>query len=412
MMGEDPHRQVVSDAARSGDSLGRGDGGYRGRRRAPAGLRRTGGGRGGWCGRGRRGGTGTSSGGGLPGAPVDPIVPPSRAAAAGSRGRHPGGCAAGRCTESGGGTQACEPADLPARAGPVTRPSALDSGRCSAPSSLVGSGEFTAAMEAIDRDLLAATAPARPRVAILPTASWPDGEETFLGWIERGRAHFAALGAEVEGVEIRAREAAFDEACARRSARPTSSTSRAASRATCSTSSLGTPAAAALRAVRDRGGVLAGSSAGAMALAACQPRVGRPPLLPVPHRLARCAWLRGRTRPCCPTTTPSPSRSPPRSPSPRRAGWPCSGSTRTRRRSAGRAPGRCRARPGDGLARPLPHALSGRGQLPARRPGGRAGAGRRRGGLTVPTAPGTGQPRRSRSARSPGAVGCRRVSRP
>jgi len=79
---------------------------------------------------------------------------------------------------------------------------------------LVGSGEFTAAMDAIDRELLTASGRARPRVAILPTASWPDGEGAFLGWIERGRAHFSALGAEVEGVEIRTREDAFDEACA------------------------------------------------------------------------------------------------------------------------------------------------------------------------------------------------------
>ena len=137
---------------------------------------------------------------------------------------------------------------------------------------LVGSGEFTAAMEMIDRDLLAAVGRVRPRVAVLPTASWPDGDETFMGWIERGRAHFSALGAEVEGVEIRTREDAFDEACAQAigeadlvylsGGKPNHLLDALAA----------TPAGAALRAVHDRGGILAGCSAGAMVLAARLPR--------------------------------------------------------------------------------------------------------------------------------------------
>ena len=35
-----------------------------------------------------------------------------------------------------------------------------------------------------DRGLLAATGRARPRVVILPTASWPDGEDAFERWAE------------------------------------------------------------------------------------------------------------------------------------------------------------------------------------------------------------------------------------
>lgn len=139
---------------------------------------------------------------------------------------------------------------------------------------LVGSGEFTAAMEEVDRDLLAATGRARPRVAIVPTASWPDGEATFQGWIERGRAHFSALGAEVEGVELRTREDAFDDGCA-----------QAIGEADLVYLSGGKPdhllaalrdtaAGAALARVHGRGGVVAGCSAGAMVLAGRQPRVG------------------------------------------------------------------------------------------------------------------------------------------
>ena len=144
---------------------------------------------------------------------------------------------------------------------------------------LVGSGEFTAAMEAVDRDLLAATGRARPRVAIVPTASWPDGEATFQGWIEQGRAHFSALGAEVEGVELRTRQDAFDEAFA-----------QAIGEADLVYLSGGkpdhlldvlelTPAGAALWSLHLRGGIVAGCSAGAMALAARQPRLrGRRPI--------------------------------------------------------------------------------------------------------------------------------------
>ncbi len=141
---------------------------------------------------------------------------------------------------------------------------------------LVGSGEFTAAMEAVDHDLLAATGRTRPRVAILPTASWPDGDETFLGWIERGRAHFAALGAEVEGVEIRTRADAFDEAFAQAIGEADLVYLSGGRSGHLLDALAGTPAWAAILAVHDRGGVLAGCSAGAMVLAARQPRlVGR-----------------------------------------------------------------------------------------------------------------------------------------
>jgi cyanophycinase len=77
---------------------------------------------------------------------------------------------------------------------------------------LVGSGEFTPALESIDRELLAATGRTRPRVALLPTASVPDGEGVFLRWAEMGRQHFRALGAEVEVVLVRDRRAAEDAA--------------------------------------------------------------------------------------------------------------------------------------------------------------------------------------------------------
>jgi cyanophycinase len=151
------------------------------------------------------------------------------------------------------------------------------------PIALVGSGEFTAAMDAIDRDLLAGIGRARPRVAIVPTASWPDGEETFLGWIEQGRAHFSALGAEVEGVEIRTREDAFNEACAQAIGEADLVYLSGGKPDHLLDALDGTPAGAALRGVHDRGGILAGCSAGAMVLAARQPRLGGRRFIRIPR---------------------------------------------------------------------------------------------------------------------------------
>ena len=102
------------------------------------------------------------------------------------------------------------------------------------PVALVGAGEFLPAMADFDLELLAATGRPRPRVAILPTASYPDGEEVFDRWAAMGVAHFGELGAEVEPVLVRDRADADDAAAAQADRRGRSrSTSRAASPATC-----------------------------------------------------------------------------------------------------------------------------------------------------------------------------------
>ena len=64
---------------------------------------------------------------------------------------------------------------------------------------LVGSGEFTPAMKKVDEYLLSLLQ-VNAKVAILPTAA---GQEIdFHKWIDRGVAHFRALGAQVYGVPI------------------------------------------------------------------------------------------------------------------------------------------------------------------------------------------------------------------
>ncbi len=138
---------------------------------------------------------------------------------------------------------------------------------------LVGSGEFTPAMAAIDADLLAVTGRTRPRVAVVPTASWPDGEATFQRWIEQGRVHFEGLGAEVEGVELRTREDAFDLACAQAIGEADLVYLSGGKPDHLLGVLQGTPVEAALHAAGARKAVIAGCSAGAIVLAARQPRL-------------------------------------------------------------------------------------------------------------------------------------------
>lgn len=63
---------------------------------------------------------------------------------------------------------------------------------------LVGSGEFTPAMDKVDTYLIGLLQ--KPRVAILPTASGQ--EDTPQKWIADGVSHFQALGVEAFGVPV------------------------------------------------------------------------------------------------------------------------------------------------------------------------------------------------------------------
>ncbi|MFL5680309.1 MAG: Type 1 glutamine amidotransferase-like domain-containing protein [Chloroflexota bacterium] len=148
---------------------------------------------------------------------------------------------------------------------------------------LVGAGEFLPAMADFDAGLLAATGRTRPRVVILPTASYPDGEDVFQRWAAMGIEHFSGLGAEVEPVLVRDREAADDQAHA-----------QAVGEADLVYLSGGKPGylvgvldgtalGAALIDAHARGAVIAGCSAGAMVLADRQMEFRRR-LMPWPLR--------------------------------------------------------------------------------------------------------------------------------
>jgi cyanophycinase len=131
---------------------------------------------------------------------------------------------------------------------------------------LVGSGEFTPALESVDRELLTATGRRRPRVVILPTASAPDGEAAFLRLAEMGRQHFAALGAEVEPVLVRDRLAADDPAHVQAVGEADLVYLAGGKVEHLHQVLAGSALERALRAVHERGAIVAGSAAGATVL--------------------------------------------------------------------------------------------------------------------------------------------------
>lgn len=78
---------------------------------------------------------------------------------------------------------------------------------------LLGSGEFEPWSEPVERRLLAGARPGP--VAILPTASWPDGEAAFETWARKGVGHYRGIDVDAKVVALRTREDAFDPALAR-----------------------------------------------------------------------------------------------------------------------------------------------------------------------------------------------------
>lgn len=151
------------------------------------------------------------------------------------------------------------------------------------PVALVGAGEFTPGMVAVDTALLAATGRHRPRVAILPTASFPDGEAILRRWADLGADHFSALGAEVEAVLVRDRATADDSEFAQAVGEADLIYLSGGKPGHLLRALRGSAVWRAAAAAHERGAVLVGCSAGAMALAGRQPelRGGR---LPFPIR--------------------------------------------------------------------------------------------------------------------------------
>lgn len=132
---------------------------------------------------------------------------------------------------------------------------------------LVGSGEFLPVMAEVDAGLLESTGRPRPRVVVLPTASYPDGEVVFERWASMGVAHFAALGAEVEPVLVRDRAGADDPAAAQAVGEADLVYLSGGKPGYLLAALSGSEVGRALAEAHERGTILAGCSAGAMVLA-------------------------------------------------------------------------------------------------------------------------------------------------
>ena len=76
---------------------------------------------------------------------------------------------------------------------------------------LVGSGEYLAVMNEVDRYLLASLNVKTPRVVCLPTAAGQEGDESVGRWSRMGVEHFTKLGAEVTALPIIDKASANDE---------------------------------------------------------------------------------------------------------------------------------------------------------------------------------------------------------
>ncbi len=143
------------------------------------------------------------------------------------------------------------------------------------PVALVGAGEFLPVMADVDRYLLDAVGTPRPRVAILPTASYPDGEDTFRRWAAMGEAHFRELGAETEAVLVRDAVDADDPAFAQAVGEADVIYLSGGKPDHLLRSLAGSAVWRAARAAHARGAVLAGCSAGAMVMGEHQARFRR-----------------------------------------------------------------------------------------------------------------------------------------
>ena len=172
------------------------------------------------------------------------------------------------------------------------------------PLALVGSGEFTPAMEAVDRELLEG----RPgRVVFLPTAAAPEGEERLGYWVDLGMSHYARLGVEAVPLMVRRREDAENPELATQVAGAGLVYMSGGDPAFLADTLRDTAVGAAIQGAWEGGAAVAGCSAGAMAMTEFAPRMRNridPPVpglglvrgvMVLPHFDRMEQWLPGAT---------------------------------------------------------------------------------------------------------------------
>lgn len=168
---------------------------------------------------------------------------------------------------------------------------------------LVGSGEFLPGADLLDQALLASLeGPAQ--VAILPTASAPDGPGVPERWAKMGVEHFQRLGATAEAAMLLTRQDADSPVIAERIASANFVYLSGGKPGYLVQTLQNTLCWQAIQQVFEKGGVVAGCSAGAMALAGSLPGFLRPHpalgLAPgiavIPHFDEIPGWLSGLGR--------------------------------------------------------------------------------------------------------------------
>ncbi|HET8909847.1 MAG TPA: Type 1 glutamine amidotransferase-like domain-containing protein [Ktedonobacteraceae bacterium] len=130
---------------------------------------------------------------------------------------------------------------------------------------LVGSGEFLPPIEMLD-SLLLGRIVGTPRVLILPTASAPDGGGVPQRWGTMGVNHFQKLGAEAEALMLLTRKDAESLETAEKIAQFNFIYLSGGKPQYVLDTFRNTPAWQAIKTVFEQGGVVAGCSAGAMAM--------------------------------------------------------------------------------------------------------------------------------------------------
>ena len=128
---------------------------------------------------------------------------------------------------------------------------------------LVGGDEFRASCAGMDAELLAATGVATPRVVVVPTAAAMERPELAAA---NGARHFNALGADAAPLMVLTADDANDEALVAAADAADVVYLTGGNPAYLMGALAGSRMAAALRAALARGAIVAGSSAGAMAL--------------------------------------------------------------------------------------------------------------------------------------------------
>lgn len=139
----------------------------------------------------------------------------------------------------------------------------LDTGHDVGVLAIVGSGEYLGPMAAVDRELLELF-DGPVRVVCLPTAAGREGDLMIDDWMHRGVQHFTSLDADAEPVRVWDRATANDPELAERIAAADLVYLSGGKPAYLYDTLEGSLAWQAITGVLERGGLLAGCSAGAM----------------------------------------------------------------------------------------------------------------------------------------------------